>query len=187
MPYTKMANSMEGQETVHSVVGPMEHSAAGLSIFVWSSSERVLTLLDLRLFLTLVFGEEPWKYDPKVIPLTWRHTEEDIIKSNLSGGLTLAYYSCDGVVCSQSICLMSYKLENHITDTSKVLHHPPIIRGVETVVSKLKQSGHTVLPWTPYGRSFGHDLINNIYAADDSTVSKSNHISDADSTERHQG
>lgn len=31
MPYAKMANSMEGQETVHSVVGPMAHSAAGKS------------------------------------------------------------------------------------------------------------------------------------------------------------
>lgn len=30
MPYAKMANSMEGQETVHSVVGPIAHSAGGL-------------------------------------------------------------------------------------------------------------------------------------------------------------
>lgn len=29
MPYAKMANSMLGQETVESVVGPMAHSAAG--------------------------------------------------------------------------------------------------------------------------------------------------------------
>lgn len=29
MPYGKMANSMEGQETIHSVVGPIAHSAAG--------------------------------------------------------------------------------------------------------------------------------------------------------------
>jgi len=30
MPYGKMANSMEGQETVHSVVGPIAHSAGGM-------------------------------------------------------------------------------------------------------------------------------------------------------------
>lgn len=29
MPYAKMANSMEGQETIHSVTGPLAHSAAG--------------------------------------------------------------------------------------------------------------------------------------------------------------
>lgn len=32
MPYAKMANSMEGQETVHSVVGPIAHSAGGACI-----------------------------------------------------------------------------------------------------------------------------------------------------------
>jgi amidase len=29
LPYGKMANSMEGQETVHSVCGPLTHSVAG--------------------------------------------------------------------------------------------------------------------------------------------------------------
>lgn len=130
MPYAKMANSMEGQETVHSVVGPMAHSAA-----------------DLRLFLTSVLGEEPWKYDPKVVPLPWRQSEEDATKSKISSGLTLGYYSCDGVV----------------------LPHPPITRGVEAVVSTLQENGHQVLPWTPYKHDFGHDLINDIYAADGST------------------
>jgi amidase len=39
LPYAKMANSMEGQETVHSVVGPMGHSVEGIDflplIYVW--------------------------------------------------------------------------------------------------------------------------------------------------------
>lgn len=29
LPYAKMANSMEGQETVHSVCGPLTHSIEG--------------------------------------------------------------------------------------------------------------------------------------------------------------
>ena len=33
LPYARMANSMEGQETVHSVVGPIAHSAAGMFFF----------------------------------------------------------------------------------------------------------------------------------------------------------
>ncbi|CEJ56060.1 Putative Acetamidase [Penicillium brasilianum] len=130
MPYAKMANSMEGQETVHSVVGPMAHSAA-----------------DLRLFLTSVLEQEPWKYDSKVVPLPWRSTEEEAIKSKIQDGLNLGYYSCDGVV----------------------FPHPPILRGIETVVSTLKSNGHTVVPWTPYKHSFGHDLVNDIYAADGNT------------------
>jgi amidase len=31
LPYGKMANSMEGQETVHSVCGPLTHSVKGKS------------------------------------------------------------------------------------------------------------------------------------------------------------
>ncbi|KAK5240936.1 Acetamidase, partial [Exophiala xenobiotica] len=62
MPYAKMANSMEGQETVHSVVGPLAHSVP-----------------DLKLFVTSVLQEEPWKYDSKVIPMPWRQGEEDAI------------------------------------------------------------------------------------------------------------
>ncbi|KAL1886235.1 Acetamidase [Paecilomyces lecythidis] len=131
MPYAKMANSMEGQETVHSVCGPITHSVP-----------------DLKLFVTSVLSEEPWKYDSKVIPLPWRQNEEDIIKSKLSsGGLTLGFYNCDG----------------------NVLPHPPILRGVETVVSTLKKNGHNVVPWTPYKHDFAVDLINGIYASDGCT------------------
>lgn len=58
-----------------------------------------LTYLDMRLFVTSLLAEEPWKYDSKVIPLPWRQSEEDAIKSKISsGGLTLAYYSSNGSV-----------------------------------------------------------------------------------------
>ncbi|KAH8901510.1 Acetamidase [Thozetella sp. PMI_491] len=82
MPYGKMANSMEGQETVHSVVGPIAHSAA-----------------DLRLFLKSVLEQEPWKYDSKVIPLPWRQQDEDAAKAKIeSGKLNIGYYNFDGNV-----------------------------------------------------------------------------------------
>ncbi|KAI8933813.1 hypothetical protein NX059_009516 [Plenodomus lindquistii] len=82
MPYGKMANSMEGQETVHSVVGPMAHSAG-----------------DLKLFLTAVLDEQPWNFDSKVIPLPWRQDQEDAIMSKIkSAGLSVAYFNCDGNV-----------------------------------------------------------------------------------------
>ncbi|KAJ5240143.1 acetamidase [Penicillium chermesinum] len=131
LPYAKMANSMEGQETVHSVVGPIAHSAA-----------------DLRLFLTSVLGEEPWKYDSKVVPMPWRLSEEEKIQDKiLSSGLTLGIYSCDGVV----------------------LPHPPVLRGIEIVKSVLEQHKHTVIPWTPHRHDFGHTLVNAIYTSDGCT------------------
>ncbi|KAA6413951.1 MAG: acetamidase [Lasallia pustulata] len=128
LPYAKMANSMEGQETVHSVCGPITHSVE-----------------DMRLFIKSVLFQEPWKYDSKVIPMPWRQAEEDVIKSKLSpGGLTLGFYNCDG----------------------NVLPHPPILRGVETVVSTMKKNGHEVIPWKPYKHDYAVNLINGIYAGD---------------------
>lgn len=82
LPYAKMANSMEGQETIHSVVGPMCHS-----------------IEDMRLFMTAVLQEQPWDYDSKVVPMPWRSAEEDAIRAKLSsGGLSLGIFNCDGNV-----------------------------------------------------------------------------------------
>jgi hypothetical protein len=53
----------------------------------------------MRLFVTSVLAQEPWKYDSKVILMPWRQSEEEAIKTKLSsGGLTLAYYNYDGNV-----------------------------------------------------------------------------------------
>jgi amidase len=105
-------------------------------------------MIDMRLFAKAVLAQEPWKYDSKVIPMPWRESEVDVIKSKLSsGGLTLGYYNCDG----------------------NVLPHPPILRGVETVVSTMKKAGHTVVPWEPYKHPYAVDLINGIYAGDGGT------------------
>ncbi|KAJ4217599.1 Acetamidase [Fusarium solani] len=131
LPYAKMANSMEGQETVHSVCGPLTHSVE-----------------DMRLFVTSVLAPQPWEYDSKVIPMPWRQAEEDAIKTKISSkGLTFGFYNCDGVV----------------------LPHPPILRGVQTVVDKLKEGGHMVVPWEPYKHSYAVDLVNKIYASDGGT------------------
>jgi hypothetical protein len=98
LPYGKMANSMEGQETVHSVCGPLTHSVKGEQApGFWY--RLVNNVSDMRLFVTSVLSEEPWKYDSKVIPMPWRQTEVDAIKAKLaSGGLTLGFYNCDGNV-----------------------------------------------------------------------------------------
>ncbi|KAF7869862.1 hypothetical protein EAF04_004646 [Stromatinia cepivora] len=128
LPYGKMANSMEGQETVHSVCGPIAHSVA-----------------DMRLFVQAVLAEEPWKFDAKVVPMPWRQSEADVIKSRiLDGGLTIGYYDCDG----------------------NVLPHPPVLRGIKTVADTLKKRGHEVFKWTPYKHDHAHNLINAIYGAD---------------------
>lgn len=52
----------------------------------------------------------------------------------------------------------------------QVLPHPPVLRGLDTVVSVLKKNGHSIVPWTPYKHDFAVDLIYGIYSADGSTV-----------------
>lgn len=128
LPYGKMANSMEGQETIHSVVGPITH-----------------TIDDMKLFMTSTLSQKPWEYDSKVIPMPWRQDEEDAIKTKIATTkLHLAYFECDG----------------------NVLPHPPILRGVQTVVKALRQAGHTVTDWEPYKHPFAVDLANKVYATD---------------------
>ncbi|KXJ90469.1 acetamidase [Microdochium bolleyi] len=81
MPYADMANSMAGQETVHSVVGPLAHSAG-----------------DLRLFMKAVLGQKPWLHDSKTIPMPWRQDEEDEAKRRIKEKkLNIAYYNFDGM------------------------------------------------------------------------------------------
>ena len=55
--------------------------------------------LDIRLFLTSVLQQKPWEYDSKVVPLPWRQSEEDAVKTKIaSGTLTVGYYNSDGHV-----------------------------------------------------------------------------------------
>lgn len=73
---------MAGQETMHSVLGPIGHSVA-----------------DMRLFMKTVLGAQPWLYDSKVIPMPWRQAEEDAAKAKVGDKkLTIGYYSFDGIV-----------------------------------------------------------------------------------------
>jgi amidase len=102
----------------------------------------------MELFVKAVLAQQPWNYDSKVIPMPWRQQEADAIKSKLSaGGLTLGYFNCDG----------------------NVLPHPPILRGIEIVVSAMKKHGHTLFEWKPYKHPYAVNLINGIYASDGGT------------------
>ena len=97
---------MEGQETVHSVIGPMGHS-----------------IPDLRFLLKNIIATQPWLEDPKVIKLPWRVEEEQDIQTRASSsGLTFGVMRWDGIVKP----------------------HPPIQRGVEETIAKVKARGHEV-------------------------------------------
>ncbi|KAH7028573.1 amidase signature domain-containing protein [Macrophomina phaseolina] len=82
VPYLGVANSMEGHQTVESVIGPMGHSIG-----------------DLRLLLKSILSTRPWQADPKVINLPWRHEAENLVKSKISTKkLTFGVIRTDGMV-----------------------------------------------------------------------------------------
>ncbi|KAH7370846.1 amidase signature domain-containing protein [Rhexocercosporidium sp. MPI-PUGE-AT-0058] len=82
LPYLGVANSMEGHNTVPSVIGPMGHSIS-----------------DLRLLTRFILESEPWLEDPKVIALPWNTTAEEEVKSRAKDGkLTFAILRTDSVV-----------------------------------------------------------------------------------------
>lgn len=119
----------------------------------------------MRLFAKSLLAEKPWSFDSKVVPLPWRQDEEDAMKTKIqSGGLTLGFYSCDGAVCTLSSC---YILAHFLTfQTFQVLPHPPILRGIQTVVDKAKEAGHTVVAWKPFKHQQAVDFANQVYASD---------------------
>jgi amidase len=55
LPYEGMANSMDGQTSVLSVLGPMSHSVDAV-----------------KLFAEAVLSKRPWLHDPMVVELPWR-------------------------------------------------------------------------------------------------------------------
>ncbi|KAI0314320.1 amidase signature domain-containing protein [Amylostereum chailletii] len=84
LPYLGVRQSMEGQETVSSVIGPMAHA-----------------LPDLGLMMESLLAMRPWMHDPKVVELPWRPSlfEAAVVQgSENKGGLVFGMLKFDGVV-----------------------------------------------------------------------------------------
>lgn len=76
LPYDGMANSMDGQNSILSVVGPLATTVGSLKLLVKS-----------------LLSQEPWLHDPLVLELPWRN------EPDLSGTpLTFGILKDDGVV-----------------------------------------------------------------------------------------
>lgn len=89
LPYEGMANSMDGQNSILSVVGPLATTARAAKLLTKS-----------------MLAAKPWLHDPLVVDMPWRDAEEqairDIVKSSSSKGqLTLAVLKSDGIVNPQ--------------------------------------------------------------------------------------
>jgi amidase len=87
LPYEGMANSMDGQNSVLSVVGPLATSVGAV-----------------KLLVKAILSQSPWFHDPLVIEMPWRDSVEqetmDLIKAAASGESKLSFgiLKNDGVV-----------------------------------------------------------------------------------------
>lgn len=83
MPYEGMANSMDGQNSVVSVVGPLGTTCAAV-----------------KLVFKSLLSQQPWLHDPNVIEIPWRQSIEDDVKNNAKQ-LSFGLFASDGMVNPQ--------------------------------------------------------------------------------------
>ncbi|RFU26246.1 hypothetical protein B7463_g10088, partial [Scytalidium lignicola] len=106
-PYEGLANSMDGQNTVLSVVGPL------------STSVR-----SLRLIIKAILSQKPWLHDPLVAEIPWRDEQEqavlDIIKSSSGEHLAFGVIRTDGIVQPQPPVLRAIEI---VVETVRRLGH----------------------------------------------------------------
>ncbi|UZJ53325.1 hypothetical protein CBS101457_002645 [Exobasidium rhododendri] len=98
-------SGMSGQEAVNSINGPMANDLASLGIFAKA-------IVDL----------EPWRFDPKCIPIPWKNIEPSSLPSK---GLVFGMIFDDGCV--------------HPT--------PPVVRALLETKKVLERQGHSVIEW----------------------------------------
>jgi amidase len=88
LPYGGMANSMDGQNSILSCVGPMATTAAGAKLLVQA-----------------VLSQQPWLYDPLVVDMPWRSALEtetqELTKATSKGPLVFGVLRTDGAVNPQ--------------------------------------------------------------------------------------
>jgi amidase len=114
-----MANSMDGQSTILSVVGPLATNAASL-----------------RLITQALLDQKPWDFDPMVHEIPWRYMEENSINENIHDGRGMEKKGgklCFGVLKTDGV----------------VKPMPPVRRAIDELVSALEKAGHEVVEWAP--------------------------------------
>ena len=101
LPYQDVSVTQYGQETVPSVVGPMTRD-----------------LGTLALAMKTVIDGEPWKYDPKCVPISWQKLEQ--------------------------IQKMKFGV---LYDDGFVAPVPPVSRALQETVDKIEGAGHEIIEW----------------------------------------
>ncbi|KAK4142635.1 Acetamidase [Dichotomopilus funicola] len=119
LSYRQVANTNPGQNTYRSTVGFLSTSIGGLELALRSTLSR-----------------KPWISDPAVVPIPFREDELSLVRERAdANGRAREPY-------------LPLKLGVLWTD-KKVGPHPPVLRGLHTVVNALREAGHRVVDWEP--------------------------------------
>lgn len=94
-------------------------------------------LSSIELYCKSVIGQQPWLYDPKAVSIPWREV-------TLPQQLTFAVVLDDGVVKPT----------------------PPILRGLNLTVGKLRKQGHEVITWNTAEHLRLSELITYFFISD---------------------
>ncbi|KAH7038255.1 amidase [Microdochium trichocladiopsis] len=121
-PTLRCRSGMPGQEAVASINGPMTQ-----------------TLADLELYSRTVVGAEPWRKDPRSLPIPWRP-----VSLPASGKLKIGVMWDDGMA----------------------LPTPPVTRALREAVDKLKAAGHEIVEWSSEDQARGLELLGRMFVAD---------------------
>jgi amidase len=84
VPYEGSANSLEGQDTLPSVLGPLSTDLCGI-----------------KLFMQVVIGQKPWLKDPLSLRKPWNEDEYRLIEHGGGKKLTFGILWNDGLIVPQ--------------------------------------------------------------------------------------
>jgi amidase len=112
-----MANSMDGQNSVLSVVGPLAGNVASL-----------------RLVTKALLSQKPWLHDPMVHEMPWRSEQEQEMEQLLELGTA-------SVPADKKLAFGVIRTDGVVNPT------PPVARALDMVVEALRSAGHEVLEW----------------------------------------
>ncbi|KAH6630671.1 amidase signature domain-containing protein [Chaetomium sp. MPI-SDFR-AT-0129] len=119
LSYRQVANTNPGQNTYRSTVGFLSTSIGGLELALRST-----------------LSTKPWISNPAVVPIPFREDELSLVRERAdANGRAREPY-------------LPLKLGVLWTDKT-VGPHPPVLRGVHTVVNALREAGHRVVNWDP--------------------------------------
>ncbi|KAK0525316.1 hypothetical protein OC842_005546 [Tilletia horrida] len=142
IPYEGSVNSMEGQESVASVIGPISATFEGCLAFTRA-----------------ILAERPWILDPLAVAMPFNEDQFLLKQLHLKAPGPAAEQQHDEHN-KPKLCF-AIMWENGLYRP-----HPPLTRALKEAKAKLEAAGHTVIDWTNYEPKRGAGLIAEVYFAD---------------------